>query len=173
MTIRGVLEEHEHIDLYNCENDSDHCTDDGLSEDEHHKTLPLDPMFDYDCNTPITEYAVLKIGITTLVVSSDGKIRKMDDVFSSSIGYALPGTPYRTYTVEVSKNEYEEYYVHDLVWRAFNGEPPAGWEVRHNYWEAKDTAGFYSNALENLELYVSTVTYMPSVRTTLPDPIAT
>lgn len=115
-------------------------------------------------------FTILRIGISELVISSDGYIRKLEDVFSSSKGFVLPGTPYRTYPVEIQKNEIEEYYVHDLIWRAFHGDPPEGWEVRHNYWETKKNNENYSNALADLEIYPSTVTYMPSIRRSLPEP---
>lgn len=122
---------------------------------------------DQEQDDEVTQFVILKIGITELVISSDGYIRKLDDVFSSSKGYALPGSPYRTYPVEVHKNELIDYYVHDLVWRAFRGEPPEGWEVRHNFWETKRGHEFYSNALEDLEIYPITVMHL---RGGLPEP---
>jgi hypothetical protein len=118
----------------------------------------------------VTQYVYIKIGITELVVSSEGTIRKANDIFSTSKGFVLIGTPYRTYPVEIEKHQIEEYYVHDIVWRVFHGDPPEGWEVRHNMWEAKNGNESYSNALNNLNIYPSTVTYMPSVRAYLPEP---
>lgn len=117
-----------------------------------------------------THHAYIKIGLTELVVSSEGTIRKADDIFSTSKGFVLTGTPYRTYPVEIERHKIEEYYVHDIVWRVFHGDPPEGWEVRHNMWEAKTGSESYSNALNNLNIYPITVTYMPSVRACLPEP---
>ncbi len=151
---------------YDTENDTDELS----SDDEYYKQSDIYIGQDDDNKSPATEFSLLKIGITTLVVSSHGRIRKIDDFFSSSLGFALPGTPYRTFPIEVSKNQIEEYYVHDLVWRAFNGEPPDGWEVRHNFWEAKNAKEFYSNSLENLDIYPSSVTHLSRyARNTLPE----
>lgn len=153
------------------DNDPD-LTDNTDNEDNDDDQQKITFLCDYDQEDSYissTEYTTLQLGMTTLVVSSDGIIRKAEEMFSASMGYALPGTPYRTFPVEVYKGVIEEYYVHDIVWRAFNGELPDGWEVRHTFWEPKKGAEFYSNSLENLQIYPSTVSYMPSVRKCLPD----
>ena len=149
---------------------ADECTDDFSSDEDYYKKTDDGGLsIDEDDVPPATEFTMLRIGITSLVVSSDGRIRRLEDVFSSTLGFALPGTPYRTFPVEVCKGHIEDYYVHDLVWRAFNGEPPEGWEVRHSFWEAKNSNEFYSNCLENLQIYPTTVTRLvASVRKSLP-----
>lgn len=189
---RAYLDEEEHIEKSydqtsshhpqhpqhpQCQHHSQYEPDsDCISEEEefYMKSAPK-PLYELSNENkeerPKTEYTILRVGISTLIVSNTGRIRKSQDMFSSSIGCALPGTPYRTYVVEIDKNKSEEYFVHDLVWRAFNGEPPEGWEVRHNFWEAKKGAEYYDNSLASLEIYPSTVTYMPSIRRTLPQPI--
>ena len=155
------------------EQDIDDYTEEEVSsDDECHKQTNSNALLNFDEieRPPITEFSLLRIGISSLVISSEGKIRKLEDPFSSSYGFALPGTPYRTYPVKITNDNIEEYFVHDLVWRAFHGEPPEGWEVRHNFWESKNTQGVYSNCLENLEIYRSTVTYLtPCVRGCLPE----
>ena len=148
---------------------------DCVSEEEcFYNKCPPQPLYELSGKEDKikAEYAILRIGISTLIVSSEGRIRKSNDMFSSSIGCALPGTPYRTYVVEIEKNKWEEYFVHDLVWRAFNGEPPEGWEVRHKFWEAKQGKEFYDNSLSAIEIYPSTVTYLPSKRNSLPLPLS-
>lgn len=147
---------------------TDNTDNDEVDDYEHRFTFLYDNEA-YEPEKRETEYATLQIGAATLVVSSDGRIRNADNMFSSSVGFALPGTPYRTFPVEIYRAQTEEYYVHDIVWRAFNGEPPEGWEVRHSFWEPKNGNDFYSNSLENLQIYPSTVTYLPSVRKCLPE----
>lgn len=166
---------HTHNDLshnhmkYEPENYTD---TENISDEETYHIKPLYELGnDVKEPTPVVQYTVLQIGITNLIISSNGRIRKSNDVFTSSIGYSLPGTPYRTYPVEISKNKIEEYYVHDLVWRAFNGDPPEGYEVRHNFWIPKNNEECYDNSLENLEIYKTSVVYLPSNRKTLPSPI--
>lgn len=186
---RAYIDEEEHIEKSyeqgssqqhpQCHHHSQYDNEsDCISEEEdfYMRSIPK-PLYELSNENkeerPKTEYTVLRVGISTLIVSNAGRIRKSNDMFSSSIGCALPGTPYRTYVVEIDKNKCEEYFVHDLVWRAFNGEPPEGWEVRHNFWEAKKGAEYYDNSLAALEIYPSTVKYMPSIRRTLPSPIST
>lgn len=170
---RKEIEEEEYPNTQTYGSDHYDTDDDVYSDDDAQNKAELyqieqDSSYE-DNERTITQYAYIKIGITELVVSSDGHIRKMDDMISTSYGFALPGTPYRTYSVQVEKHKIEEYFVHDIIWRAFHGEPPSGWEVRHNMWEAKTGKECYSNALDNLQIYPSTVTYLPSVRKCLPD----
>lgn len=147
--------------------DSESATED---EEEEFCVNSATDQQDVGEELPATRFAYIKIGRTELVVSSNGTIRHADDIFSTSHGINLVGTPYRIYPVEVENNLTENYFVHDIVWRAFNGEPPTGWEVRHTMWEAKNGGEIYSNALVDLEIYMSTVTYIPSVRASLPEP---
>ena len=165
------IEEEEYLntqsDHYDTDNDS-YSDDDVNNKAELYQIEPDNTSED---DISITQFAYIKIGITELVVSSDGHIRKTNDMISTSYGFVLPGTPYRTYSVHIDTNKIEEYFVHDIVWRAFNGEPPSGWEVRHTLWEAKSGNEYYSNSLNSLEIYPSTVTYLPSVRHCLPEPI--
>lgn len=160
----------EHIDIGSTSNDEYNSEDDYVL----HKEIMYDQTNDnyqYSYSISKLQYTILRIGITSLIISNTGVIRKVDDMLSTSIGFALPGTPYRTYPVEIQKNQMEEYFVHDLVWRAFNGEPPEGYEVRHTFWEAKKGHEYYDNSLENLEIYPTTITYLPSTRKTLPEPV--
>jgi|APGre2960657444_1045066.scaffolds.fasta_scaffold68002_3 hypothetical protein len=167
----GIVYDNDY-DQENDDNDIDDLSEDDRSKyyNNYNHNHDHDKLFDSNA-IPITEYVILKIGIANLVISNQGKIRNLEDIYSSSMGFTLIGTPYRTFPVQVEKNKVEEYFVHDLIWRAFNGDPPQGWEVRHAYLETKRGNEFYNNALEFLELYPSTVTYMPSIRKYLPDPV--
>ena len=154
----GIVHDNDY-DQENEDNDND-----DISEDDRCKHYYQHYDYDHDNdklfdNNSIktTEYAILNIGITNLVISNQGKIRNLDNVYSTSMGFTLIGTPYRTFPVKVEKNKIEEYFVHDLVWRAFHGDPPHGWEVRHAYVETKRGNEFYNNALEFLELYLSLI----------------
>lgn len=161
--------EEEDLDAF-CEHETTLCDTEEEEDDLEEERIAPQSMYELPSEVnEIVEYTTLYIGIASLVVSSDGMIRKKDDIFSTSAGYALPGTPYRTYMVEIEKGKMEEYFVHDLVWRAFYGEPPEGWEVRHSFWEAKKGTTCYDNSLESLQIYPSTVVYLPSVRKCLLD----
>lgn len=102
----------------------------------------------------------IKLGDTILEVSSHGSIKPFRSLLNASEGFALPGTPYRTYPVEYKYGEMREHYVHDLVWLAFKGPVPKGWMVRHKIRCAasKHQKGVYSNALHYLDISPDTVT---------------
>ena len=78
-------------------------------------------------------------------------------------GNVLPGTPYRTVLVGD-----REYFVHDLVWRAFHGDPPTGYEVRHTRSAAVgNVAGCYDNGVRSLQIAMVTVTRDPKIAPTI------
>lgn len=99
----------------------------------------------------------LKIGDAILHVFSNGAIRG-DHFADTSYGMLLPGTPYRTYTVECHPNDYKTFFVHELVWQAFHGSPPNGWEVRHKPEYTMFARKMYSNALHHLTTFPTIVT---------------
>lgn len=150
------------VDLDHEDNSSvadDYTTD--IDEANDHDNLELDPL-------PQVCWKKIKIGESELEVSSDGAIRKKGDLFQSSEGFALFGTPFRTFPIQIdSSGPAQLWYVHDIVWRAFNGDPPEGWEVRHTYKEAKRRRATYSNALRHLTIFpIETI-----IRPTLPTQI--
>ena len=98
----------------------------------------------------------LKLGNAIVHIFSNGAIRG-DHFQNTTFGFSLAGTPYRTYTVEHQANDYRTYYVHELVWQAFHGAPPSGWEVRHKPEYTMFAHKFYSNALHHLAIFPCTV----------------
>jgi hypothetical protein len=101
---------------------------------------------------PVIKWKQLRIGDAILDVSNDGQVKIFgaEMVLGEALatqGVPLYGTPYRTYRVEVQRGDYRKYFVHDLVYTAFNGPPPPGYEVRHilEYTRRKHT--IYSNRL--------------------------
>lgn len=102
----------------------------------------------------------LKIGNTTIQVSSNGFIKPSNSLFEGTTsGFIVPGTPYRTFTVKYDNDDHREYYVHELVWKAFNDTIPEGWIVRHKpeYTSFHKSNKPYSNALCNLNIYENTI----------------
>lgn len=125
--------------------------DENLRQEEFHEYL-VQPKWRRVC-----------LGQAILDISDRGVIRPKCSLFSSTKGFAYIGTPYRTYTVEVEPGVRKEYFVHDLVWRAFNGDPPEGWEVRHTFDEPLKRRKYYSNSLHCLTIVPSTVTLRPTL----------
>jgi len=104
---------------------------------------------------PVThvEWRSLRFNDTVLRVSSEGKVRfapfTMVDI---SDGVDVVGTPYRMWHVSNGQGDICHYYMHELVWYAFHGNVPSGWEVRHNPDTPVDY-GKYANNLEHLNIY--------------------
>lgn len=119
--------------------------------------------------SPVPSWRRLRVGEALVYVSDEGYVRRYGDAHAST-GCILPGTPYRVVPIAVQTSEatgaeyMEQYLVHDLVWRAFHGEPPEGWEVRHNHVETY-ALGYapYSNALACLQIYPATVQLRPNI----------
>lgn len=111
-----------------------------------------DPVLDIPIQP--TRTARLTVGSSVLHITTSGRIKCREDDLGSD-GIAMLGTPYHTFVVEGN-----EYYVHDLVWRAFNGDPPEGWEVRHKI-DAARADHYYDNDLESLEIYPARVIHRP------------
>ena len=105
------------------------------------------------------EWKSLTLGETTLNVSNSGAIQYPDSIFNITYGNPVPGTPYRCVAIKMDKNLYRNYYIHDLVWMAFHGDIPNGWEVGHKTRVYDDTQfnSYYKNDLENLDIYMNIV----------------
>lgn len=102
--------------------------------------------------SPPIVWKLVKVGQTILHVSSTGRVKPYQSLFLACEGYQVPGTPYRSFPVTHENGDPAHIYMHDLVWRAFHGPPPDGWQVRHSRCVGKRT---YSNALSNLAIYPS------------------
>lgn len=108
---------------------------------------------DRDRNEPI-QWAKLKLGKTVLCVCSTGIVRRDKDPFYHvSSGVTLTGSPYRFIVVETDTNVFEKFFMHDIVWKAFHGNPPMHWEVRHKPWVPMEHTRDYPNDLHCLEVY--------------------
>lgn len=102
---------------------------------------------------PPTEWKLVKIGETILHVSSFGKIKPYQSLFIAHDGFVIPGTPYRSYPIEYENGDVKHIYVHEIVWKAFKGHIPEGWQVRHTIDYTKFGRKMYSNAIWNLTIY--------------------
>jgi len=107
----------------------------------------------YATGTGAVRWAAVRIGATTLEISTEGHIKQSGLFQPATFGSPHPGTPYRIYTVYVGSGRREQYYVHDLVYKTFIGDPPQGWEVRHR------TKNYGNNALGNLTVMPANVGY--------------
>jgi hypothetical protein len=86
-------------------------------------------------------------------VSSTGKYKKYDSLDLASEGIQLHGTPYRYATIANKR-----YFMHELVWHAFYGDPPDGWEVRHkSEYTSLRPRRVYSNHIANITIYPKVV----------------
>lgn len=101
------------------------------------------------------------VGGKTYMVSDRGCIRPENSLFQVSKGLEDNCSPYSTYTFVTSDNEARTYYMHDIVWQAFNGVPPDGWEVKHTENEVSRHKRHYSNALNRLTIAISRATPRP------------
>jgi hypothetical protein len=149
-------------------------TDEYHNDDEYYDSCDEDTDNDtdsqIDCDTsdplgasnapwrPFIRWKQLRIGEAIIEVSSNGQIKPFGAELRigyplATDGIQLPGTPYRIYTVEVSQRDVRRYFVHDLVYYAFNGPPPDGYEVRHIAQYANKPRKVYSNRLGVLDIY--------------------
>lgn len=147
----------ENTDEDNVYNDEyyDSCEDDDYDitgqDSEYENDLHDDPLLDAPWR-PSIRWKQIKIGEAVLEVSSYGQVRPFDSQFMLGIdlcteGTRFPGTPYRTYTVEVEPHSYKTFFMHDLVYQAFYGKPPHGYEVRHVSSHTQKPRLVYSNRL--------------------------
>jgi len=109
---------------------------------------------------PPEKWTRLKLDDEVIMVSTTGKVKAYGDIFAySSEGLSYAGTPYRFHRVG-GKN----YFIHDLVWFAFCGGVPEGYEVRHNaHYVQHRPHRFYCNRLECLTIVPSNITKIGSI----------
>ena len=101
---------------------------------------------------PNIKWSLIKIGKAILEVSSIGTIKPYRSPDNATEGLELKGTPYRYYRVEEDVGEFKNYYVHEIVWQAFNGTPSDEYEIRHKPEYTNHYRKTYSNRLHNITL---------------------
>lgn len=138
------------------------CHDD--DESEYMYALTRDPIVYDERNRPPNEYQNLKLGQTVIKVSTLGKVQTDPHTFLSTDGIVHTGTPFRTITVKWDEYDFRTFFVHELVWWAFKGFPPEGWEVRHKPEYTAFHRKTYSNALHHLTMVPTTVTRLYEIQ---------
>jgi len=104
-------------------------------------------------NEPIM-WAKIRMFNQTLDVCSKGMVRKSGDLFYCMFeGIHVPGTPYRYVPIEDEKGYVHRILMHEIVWKAFHGEVPDGWEVRHKQWVPMEYTKTYPNDIHHLDIY--------------------
>lgn len=124
---------------------------DDLDATSEYDDYEYDPLTDAPM-LPVVRWKQIRVGEAVLDVSNDGRVKIFgaEMVHGESLaseGMLLHGTPYRTYTVEVQRGDFKKYFMHDLVYFAFNGAPPTGYEVRHVPEYTQRAHSVYSNRL--------------------------
>lgn len=111
----------------------------------------FDDMFLENVNPPPEEWRSVRLGATTIEVSTDGRVKASRSWFEPATeGWPCTGTPYRTYPIVEHDGTRKHVMMHQLIWHTFHGAVPNGWEVRH---QTKPCAsGYYNNALANLTI---------------------
>jgi hypothetical protein len=131
----------------------EYSDEDLVSEEYHEEDIyQNDPILTREDMSPPVEWRELYMGKGHYEVSNTGKIRVYGKLCAITGGNHKIGTPYRTFPIERNDGTVQNKYVHEIIYEAFYGEPPAGWEVRHNN-IVMEGGSIYSNALENLEIY--------------------
>lgn len=132
-----------------CDDDDNHDNDHDL--DTHYEDP--DDMIYKDENQVPTQWKELHFNKQSISVSNKGDVQFSDSIFNCTQGIHASGTPYRVVRIEIDNNLYRNYYIHELVWVAFNGDIPYGWEVGHKVREED----IYNNELTNLDIYKTIV----------------
>jgi hypothetical protein len=141
-----VLFDHEYIE-----------NDDYYSDEEIDYFEISDTEDEYDANTinpyipqcprPSIQWTLIKLGKNIFEISTIGTIKPYRSLDKSTEGKVLKGTPYRYYSIEDVN-----YYMHELVWQAFNGMPSEDYEIIHKPEYTEKYRKIYSNKLHNLTI---------------------
>jgi hypothetical protein len=139
--------EDDFIDIYEDEYESDY--DDYYSDDDILENYDIYNSNDLIIKKPAVIWLDAKINNIDISISSEGRILFKDDLFHSTDGQKLEGTPYKYIKIGNKK-----YLIHELVWTIFNGDVPTGWDIRHKeeYIQNRKRK-VYSNHLSNLTIY--------------------
>jgi len=119
-----------------------------LTDSDDENTVLLEPVAAVQpgTGTAPVRWTHLRLGETIIEVSTEGQVKAPGLFQPASNGLPYAGTPYRVFGVEHSQGDYQQYFIHDLVYQAFLGVPPPGWDVRHR------TVNYSNNALSNLTI---------------------
>jgi hypothetical protein len=131
-------------------------SDEDLSSEEYleEDIYQHDPVLSKEDMSPQVEWRTIILGKHRYQVTSNGKIRHFGKMATITEGLHKVGTPYRTFPIELDDGTICHKYMHNIVYEAFNGHPPKGWEVRHHGDIVMKGDRIYSNALEDLEIYM-------------------
>ena len=138
--------EEEENESYTSDSDYYDPPDEDIQEDT--------PQYDdtiRDDSIVFTRWELFRLNGQTLRISNTGKVQYPEiSMFHIVKGVKYEGTPYRYVNVGDKK-----FYVHELVWRAFNKtEPPPNYEVRHTNDTPLDNENCYLNELQYVDLYM-------------------
>jgi hypothetical protein len=129
--------------------------DDSLSQDDYWANREYIENV-VDTSPEPTLWNQLQIGETLLYISNMGCLRRAKDPFwCITRGVPLTGTPYSYVMLETKPGESTMFFIHHLVWKAFHGDVPPGWEVRHKPCVPMEYTREYPNELALLDMYPS------------------
>jgi hypothetical protein len=138
------------------EYDEDYYSDESSIDEYYYSEEEIE--YEYDNNTDnifddkdilITEWKQLSIAGTKIYVSNQGYVKLSDSIFNCTKGVHIEGTPYRMVVINSVNNTPMKYYVHELVWVAFNDDIPDGWFIGH----INRNNNVYDNNINNLQMY--------------------
>jgi hypothetical protein len=146
----------EYIDeeVYYSDDDS-YESDEYVASDDEFDYIRDEPFLPVDILPSPVRWVVVSVDGVKLEVSNMGRIRQHNtlcNIYESTEGIILHGTPYRIYQIQIEPGVYKNYYVHELVWQGFNGIPPNGWVIRHKCEYTQKARRTYSNKLANITI---------------------
>jgi len=145
--------EDDFIDIWEDELDSD--IDDYFSDDDVLENYDMYSSTEPIIHKPPTLWVNAKINNKVVNISSEGRISFPNTPFESTDGEIFEGTPFKF--VKIGK---KKYLMHEIVWMAFNGTVPDGWEIRHkNEYVQNRKRKVYSNFLSNITIYKKIISY--------------
>jgi hypothetical protein len=141
-----IVFEHEYLDNDEYYSEEEIYSEISDSDDEYENQQQLNPYVPIS-QRPLIRWTLIKIGKEIFEISSIGRIKPYRSLEQSTEGILLQGTPYRYYRF-ADKN----YFMHELVWQAFNGLPLENFEIKHKPEYTSKYRKIYSNRLHNLTL---------------------
>jgi len=153
--------EHDYQD--NDEYFSDAEVDATYTESDDEYDYQNDNPYLSEITRPQIKWALIRLDTNVFEISTIGTIKPYRSLEKSTEGTNYSGTPYRYYSVQTKEGYQKNYYVHELVWRAFNGPPHENYEIKHKPEYTAKYRQLYSNSLHNLTLVkkvaISTVNF--------------
>jgi hypothetical protein len=127
---------------------SDEDVESVISEsDEEYDQYILNPYKPH-IERPSVRWTIIKIGKEIFEISTYGHIKPYRSLEQSTEGILLQGTPFRYYRFQ----DNTKYFMHELVWQAFNGTPMENYEIKHKSEYTNKCHKIYSNRLHNITL---------------------